>query len=189
MATRPIELEEYKKVVELLVNGFEYEVDGVKKIFNPNKQTALALQLEANLGLRIGDVLELKINNFKNNKLEIREDKTNKLQYRNVNVNIVNSIMQYALNNNIKADDKLFKIGVRAIQKQLKIVCQYLGLENISTHSFRKLYAVTIYENNGHNIELLKELLNHTSIATTQRYIRVSQQSIDKASEEVNFML
>ncbi|AAK80757.1 site-specific recombinase XerD [Clostridium acetobutylicum] len=59
------------------------------------------------------------------------------------------------------------RLSVRAIQKALKIVTDYLGLEYISTHSFRKLYAVTAYEANGNNIELVKELLNHTSIATT----------------------
>jgi site-specific recombinase XerD len=80
------------------------------------------------------------------------------------------------------------KISVRAVQKQLKIVTDYFGLDNISTHSFRKMYATTVYEDNGHNLELVKELLNHTSIATTQRYIRVSQQAIDKASARVNFM-
>ena len=46
-----------------------------------------------------------------------------------------------------------------------------------------------VYENNNNNIELVKELLNHTSIATTQRYIRVSQQVINKASKDVNFMM
>jgi len=59
---------------------------------------------------------------------------------------------------------------------------------NISTHSFRKLYATTIYEQNQHNLELVKELLNHTSIATTQKYIRVSQQAIDKASASMDFI-
>ena len=44
------------------------------------------------------------------------------------------------------------------------------------------MYATLQYELNNNNIELIKELLNHSSIATTQRYIRVSQQAINKAS-------
>jgi len=188
MADRPIEINEYKKVIELITNGFQYKADNKDKTFRPNKQLALALQLQASLGLRIGDVLELKVSSVKGGKLEIREDKTDKLQYRDINANVVNAIMQYALDNKLNSIDKLFNIGVRAIQKQLKIVCDYLQLENISTHSFRKLYAVTVYENNNNNIELVKELLNHTSIATTQRYIRVSQQAINKASKDINFM-
>ena len=45
------------------------------------------------------------------------------------------------------------------------------------------MYATIQYEANNNNIELVKELLNHSSIATTQRYIRVSQKEINKASK------
>jgi integrase len=185
MATRPIELHEYQEVIKLLLNGFTKK-DG--NIFRPNKQIALALQLQASLGLRIGDVLSLRVNNFKNGKLEIKEDKTDKLQYRDINSNVYNYIKDYAIDNTLAQTDKLFKIKVRVVQNQLKLITDYLGLDNISTHSFRKMYATTVYENNNHNLELVKELLNHTSIATTQRYIRVSQQAINQASAGVNFI-
>lgn len=182
MATRPLEVNEYKKIIELLNNGFNYMLEGKEKVFRPNQQIAIALTLQANLGLRIGDVLELKVSSFKGDKLEIREDKTDKLQYRAINPNITNLVKDYAIDNNLGKQDKLFNIGVRVVQKQLKIICSYLELENISTHSFRKMYATLQYEANNHNLELIKELLNHSSIATTQRYIRVSQEAINKAS-------
>ena len=72
MITRPLEKEEYKKIMELLDSGFTYTEDGKEKTFRPNQQIALALSLQANLGLRIGDVLSLKVSNFKVNKLEVR---------------------------------------------------------------------------------------------------------------------
>jgi integrase len=173
------------QIIELFLNGFTNKDDS---IFRPNKQIALALQLQASLGLRIGDVLNLRVNNFRNGKMEIREDKTDKLQYRDINKNVYDYIKDYAIEIKLSTTDKLFNVGVRAIQKQLKIICDYLGLENISTHSFRKLYATTIYETNNHNLELVKELLNHTSIATTQRYIRVSQTEINRASSDIDFI-
>lgn len=190
MKTRPLEISEYKNIINLMTTGFTYRaVEGQEKIFRPNIPIALALQLQASLGLRIGDILDLKLSNFKNGKLEIKEDKTDKLQYRDIDVSIIQAIYNYALDNNIKQNDKLFNIGVRAVQKQLKIICDHLELQNVSTHSFRKMYAMYVYENNNNNIELVKELLNHTSIATTQRYIRVSQQVINKASKNVNFIM
>lgn len=189
MATRPLEVQEYQEIINLMIEGFNYVVEGKHKTFRPNHRIALALQLQASLGLRIGDVLALRLRNFKNGKLEIKEDKTDKLQYRDIDTGITNAIYQFVLDNGIKKDDKLFNIGIRAVQKQLKIVVDHIGLDNISTHSFRKLYAVTVYENNNNNIDLLKELLNHTSIATTERYIRVSQQAINKASKDINFMV
>lgn len=190
MKTRPLEFNEYKNIINLMKEGFTYrDIKEREKIFRPNLSISLALQLQASLGLRIGDILDLKLSNFKNGKLEIKEDKTDKLQYRDIDVSIIQAIYNYALDNNIKQNDKLFNIGVRAVQKQLKIICDYLELRNVSTHSFRKMYAMYVYENNNNNIELVKELLNHTSIATTQRYIRVSQQAINKASKDVNFMM
>lgn len=185
MATRVLEISEYKQIIDLLLNGFTAKDNSISR---PNKQIALILQLQSSLGLRIGDVLSLKVNSFRNGKMEIVEDKTDKLQYREINSNVYNHIKDYALDNKLSPSDKLFDVGVRAVQRQLKIVCDYLGLENISTHSFRKLYATTAYEQSGNNLELVKELLNHTSIATTQRYIRVSQKEIDKASANIDFM-
>jgi integrase len=185
MATRPLELGEYKTIIKLFQTGF---VNNDGTIFRINKQAALALQLQASLGLRIGDVLSLRVNNFRNGKLEIREDKTDKLQYRDINSNVYNYIKDYAIDNKLSQTDKLFNVKPRAVQKQLRIIAKYLGLSNIATHSFRKMYATIVYENNNHNLELVKELLNHTSIATTQRYIRVSQQAIDRASADMDFI-
>lgn len=189
MATRPIEINEYQNIINSLNSGFKYEFQNRERIFRPNIQISLILQLQASIGLRVGDVLNLQLSNFKNGKLEKTEKKTGKLQYREINSSVINAIYNYAMENDKKSNDKLFTIGVRAVQKQLKIVVDYLELENIGTHSFRKLYAVTIYEDSNNNIELVKELLNHSSIATTQRYIRVSQQAINQASKNINFMI
>ena len=182
--TRPLTMEEYKDVMECIINGFEYTENGKIKMFRPNYQLYIALALESNLGLRISDIKRLTLNNFKNGKLEITEKKTGKQQYRNVNAAIINLVQSYVIEKRLRMDEELIKVTDTAIQKQLRIVCKHLNLDNISTHSFRKLYATTQYENNNNNIELVKELLNHSSIATTQKYIRVSQEQIDKASQE-----
>ena len=190
MADRPLEFEEYKQIMNLINEGFKYFEDNKEKTFRPNSKLYLALTLQANLGLRIGDVLSLTPNNFRMGKLIITEDKTDKMQNREVNPQIIELVKDYAIEEGIKPNDKLFnRLGVRAVQKQLKIITNYLGLENISTHSFRKMYAVNVYEQNNNNIELVKELLNHTSIATTQRYIRVKQKEINAASKKVNLII
>ena len=186
MATRPLEINEYKQILKLLTTGFTYTDDKGKHIFRPNNKVKLACILEANLGLRISDVIRLTPNNIKGNKLSIIERKTGKLQYKTINPTIALLIKDYIIENNIKSDESLINISEKAIQKQLRIISKYLQLENVSTHSFRKLFASSQY-NNTKNIYLVKELLNHSSIATTQRYIRLSQNEIDKVSE--NFLL
>ena len=187
-AARPLEYDEYMTIITLCQKGFTYKDEyGVKHIFRPNKQLAMAFILQANLGLRISDVLKLKPSTFKNDKLEVIEKKTGKLQYRSINRNLKELIYEYALENNIKSNDYLIQVKVRAIQKQLSIIANYLNLTNISSHSFRKLFGVTVYNQTNGNIELLKELFNHSNISTTQRYIKVSQKQIDEISSSIDF--
>ena len=63
----------------------------------------------------------------------------------------------------------------------LKKAVDYLGYNDISTHSFRKFYATNIYINNNYDIMLVKELLQHASIETTQRYIGIGSEQLEKA--------
>lgn len=182
---RPLEQSEYTQIISLLQTGFTTHT-GNK--FRPNEQIALAFQLQASLGLRIGDTLKLKVSNFRNGKLEQKEEKTDKLQYRDINPAISERVKDYALSKGLKPTDKLFDISTRGIQKQLGIITNYLALENIGTHSFRKMYATWQYETSGNDIHAVKELLNHTSVSTTQKYIRVSQQRINELSAKACFL-
>lgn len=187
-AARPLEREEYERIISLCKTGFTYSDEyGTPHIFRPNKQLGMTFILQATLGLRIADVMKLKPVTFKNDKLEIIEKKTGKLQYRTINKNLKELIYEYAMENDIKSNDYIIKVTVRAIQKQLDIITKYLGLSNISSHSFRKLFGVTVYNQTNGNIELLKELFNHSDISTTQRYIKVSQKEIDEVSSSIDF--
>jgi len=62
-------------------------------------------------------------------------------------------------------------------------VADYLGYENIGTHSFRKFFATEIYLNNDYNIILVQQLLQHSSVAVTQKYIGITSEMQEKALE------
>lgn len=186
-AARPLEKEEYDNIMSLCKSGFKYDDNGKIRTFRPNEQLAMTFLLQANLGLRISDVLKLTPSALKNDKLEIIEKKTGKLQYRDINKNLKGIIYEYALEHNIKPDECIIKLKRRGVHKQLSIITNYLKLMNISSHSFRKLYSMTVYNATDGDIELLKELLNHSSIATTQKYIRRTQQEINKVSSSIDF--
>lgn len=176
--------EQYKLIINTIREGF---IDN-NKPFRPNNRLATILVLQANLGLRIGDILNLKLNSFVRDgsryRLDIVEQKTSKTRTFTVPLEIYNFIKLYVLENGIKSTAKIFPISERAVQKQLKLVVEHLGLSNnISTHSFRKYYATEIYINNNYNIALVKELLQHSSVSTTQRYIGVGQQELEQAIE------
>ena len=76
---------------------------------------------------------------------------------------------------------RLFDLSELQIQKHLQAACEYLGLDGISTHSFRKYFAIQIYINNGYNIELMRQLLQHSSTPVTQKYIGIQQKQVEDA--------
>lgn len=136
-----------------------------------------------NTGLRVGDVLRLKKRSFKDNFLYLKEQKTGKVQHRKVNGELIQKIEEYCFEKGIEDEDKLFNIKVRWVQRYIQIIAQILGMKEISTHSFRKTYAHFQYINNHCNIELVRKLLNHSSVAVTQRYLGITDEEVNLASE------
>lgn len=175
--TNTLTTEQYKEIILALKEGFS----GCR----PNERIATALVLEGNLGLRISDILRLRLSDIVRDgdryRLSIIEQKTGKQRDFTVPLVLKQYIENYCLRNNIRRNETIFPITERAIQKQLSIVCDYLGYEGISTHSFRKWYATEIYKANGYDIALVQRLLQHSSASTTQRYIGIEPQRIEQA--------
>lgn len=178
--------ESYKKIIETMKAGFIYQDQGGReKRFNPNNKIATALVIEANLGLRISDILALRLKDIVRDgnryRLDISEQKTGKIRNFTVPGEIYRYLENYTLKNNIKPTARIFDLSERAIQKQLKIVADYLKLDGIGTHSFRKFFATQVYLDNDYNIELVRTLLQHSNSAITQRYIGIQQKDVEDA--------
>lgn len=171
--------EQYREIIQTMKSGFS----GAR----PNNRIATALMLEANLGLRISDILRLRlcdiVKDGERYRLSITEKKTGKERVFTVPLTLYNFIRLYCIDNGIAPDKEMFPITERAIQRQLALVCDYLGISGVSTHSFRKFYATEIYKNNGYNIALVQHLLQHSSTAVTQRYIGIQQREVEAAIE------
>lgn len=182
--------DQYQTIISTIKAGFIYKDNqGTEHKFRPNNQLATILSLETLLGIRISDIINLKLNSIvkdgNNYRLDITEQKTGKKRTFKVENNIYSFIQDYAIENGKKKTEQLFTISERAVQKQLKIVADYLGIENISTHSFRKLFATTVYTDSNHNIELVRELLQHSSTVTTQRYIKANTKEVETALNNI----
>lgn len=176
-ATKALSTDQYKDIIQTMKTGFS----GCR----PNERIATALVLEGNLGLRISDIVKLRLSDIVRDgdryRLEIVEQKTGKRRVFTVPLVIEQYIENYCLRNGIKTTERMFPITERAVQKQLKVVCEYLGFTGISTHSFRKWYATEIYKNSDFDIALVQRLLQHSSAAVTQRYIGIEPQRIEEA--------
>ena len=151
-----------KKSLALTKEQYENLIGSMRKggnTFRANDRIATALVLEANLGLRIGDILKLRLQDIVLDggryRLDITEEKTQK--------------------------KRIFTVPQPIYQKYLAKVTSELGYPNIGTHSFRKFFATEIYVNNNYNIILVQQLLQHSSAAITQRYIGISSKELEDA--------
>jgi len=169
--------------------------------FRPNKTIAMALRLEANLGLRLSDIVPYTDKHGKAHHglrlcdivreagryhLSIAEVKTGKPRTFTVPQELYSYIQGYCIDNGIGKTDPICPVSERRVQKYLESVCSTLDsvdepFINISTHSFRKFYATDIYVNNGYDIVLVQKLLQHSSPAITQRYIGIDPQQVETA--------
>lgn len=151
----------------------------------PNPGIAMALRIEANLGLRIEDVLLLRpmdlIKEGSTYRLNIREKKTDKIRRFPVSDQFADCLLDYCALHKIERSEPIIKVKERMIQRQLALAVDYLGIEgNIGTHSFRKFFATSIYQA-GHDIILVQRALQHSSVAITQRYIGFIGEDLEKA--------
>jgi len=179
---KPCTPEQYKTLTEVIYSGCGDSIQ-------PNPRIATLLVVEANTGLRIGDVLSLRRSSFVETgngyRFNIIEEKTGKSRTFPIQKPLYDFLMDYAKQENIEDDEPFFQLTVRAVQKHLKKVCDYLGYTNISTHSFRKYFGTEVYAKSGCNIELVRRLYQHSSAAVTARYIGVTDKQIDDALNNI----
>ena len=65
------------------------------------------------------------------------------------------------------------KLTTRNLHRDIKVVGKKLSITGVrfSAHTFRHTFAV-MYLRNGGNLEFLRRILGHTSLTTTQKYLR-----------------
>ena len=76
-------------------------------------------------------------------------------------------------------------IGVQAVSNILKEAANYFGLYDIYAHSMRKTYAYKIYIESKNDITAVKELLGHSSIEETKRYIGLDREKYHQYSKSL----
>ena len=161
-----------------------------------NKRDYMLFVVGINVGLRVGDLLQLKISDviedngkFKD-KIVIDEEKTDKTRYFKLNDSAKESIQIYL--DSLKSydmNDYLFRsrkgnepLRVDSTHKLIKNTLRDLNIKgNFGTHSLRKTWAYHTYMNNSSNprtLATLQKALNHSSQDVTLRYIGIEQEEI-----------
>lgn len=189
--TNSLTQEEYTAFIRTALEGFSYtDENGKAHKFRPSERLVMILQTEAVTFMRIGDVLNMTLNSIVKDgnayRLNVTEQKTGKTRRFEVSKDLYTALREYAINRGIKRTERLFPVTERSVQKQIGIIADHLGMTNVSTHSFRKTAATTLYETSGYDIELVREMLQHSSTVTTQRYIARSSKMIKEASKRAS---
>lgn len=161
-----------------------------------NKRDYMLFVVGINVGLRVGDLLQLKIGDVINSngkfkdKIVIDEEKTDKTRYFKLNDSAKESIEVYLDSlKDYDMNDYLFRsrkgnepLRVDSTHKIVKNTLRELNIKgNFGTHSLRKTWAYHTYMNNSSNPRILATLqkaLNHSSQDVTLRYIGIEQEEI-----------
>ena len=169
---------------------------------NGNKRDPLLLRFGLNTGLRINDILRMKVkylfhpDGTLKEYLDLFESKTIKRRNRRLKQIKLNSVIRPELESYVKfyglePEDWIFfslKNPANPIDRFrayliLKDAAEKSGITKFGTHSMRKTLAYNIYMQTK-DLALVMRMLNHTDQKFTLRYIGIDQCNIDEAYEE-----
>lgn len=162
------------------------KIELVKRILKEHgSRDFLMFLLGINCGLRISDILKLRVGDVLNKSyIEVREQKTKKYKKFPIANSFKSALKDYIIGK--KPEEWLFSSqkGDRPITRVqayriISQACQEAGITTrIGTHTLRKTFAYHFYKEKK-DIALLQSLLNHSSPAITLRYIGINQDIID----------
>ncbi len=147
MRTRPITPAELRKLLKLLPDA-----------------SALAVRISADTGLRIGDILAIRSGDLAPVML-VTERKTGKSRRVRLRPATLKAAKAYAAH----GCDRLIPHAPSTIYRQIRRAATELGMEHVSMHSIRKLYARQYCR--AHGLAATQHELQHDYLSTTMLYV------------------
>lgn len=155
------------------------------------------IALFLNCGMRLSELCGINLSDIKENRLKLL-GKGNKERIVYLNTTCLTAIENYLhvldSGKKIKRVDKnaLFlnrngkRISPRRVEQIVEECLKKADLDGmgISPHKLRHTAATLLYQDAGVDIRVLKELLGHESLSTTEIYTHVSNKQIEEASKK-----
>jgi site-specific recombinase XerD len=170
------------------------QIDAVKSYLKSrNLRDCLLFVLGINSGLRISDLLLLKISDIKTkDRIVIREKKTGKMKDFPISDTCKKTINEYLTNINNesgwlfkskKGDQPITRVQAYRIMNQ---AARAVGIkEAIGTHTLRKTFGYWAYKS-GADITRIQKLLNHSAPSVTLSYIGITKDELDNIYINLN---
>lgn len=170
------------------------KIEGMKVTLAKNgTRDYILLVLGINTGLRISDILNLKVSDVKDRThIVIKEQKTEKNKRFLINTMLRQEIDKYI--EGMGENDYLFK-SREGVNKPITRVQAYrilnsagakVGLTEIGTHTLRKTFGYWHYKQYK-DVAILQDIFNHSAPSVTLRYIGINDDIKDETI--VNFYL
>ncbi|MBW9323331.1 site-specific integrase [Enterococcus casseliflavus] len=156
------------------------------------KRDYLIMAIGIKTGLRISDILNLKVSDVKNKtQTEIIEIKTGKKRTMHLK-SLTSNIIDYLNTEHDGESEWLFPsptdisrhLASHQYYKILQKTADNLGLDYIGTHTLRKTFSYFFLKQNKGDIITLMKILNHSSQAVTLRYAGIEEEDIKAKLED-----
>ena len=197
LETNPALMLEAPKVKQSLPKHLTLEdsLELLQSVDGPNqKRDYCILTLFLNCGLRLAELCSLNLGDIKPDGTMTVTGKGNKERLVYLNSACMNAVQEYLPlrpSDDIHAADRnaLFisrnhrRISPKTVQHIVKTYLEKAGLgdRGFSTHKLRHTAATLMYQHGQVDIRVLKDILGHSNLGTTQIYTHVSDQQIKNA--------
>jgi integrase/recombinase XerD len=128
-------------------------------------------------GSRIGEVLSLQVSDIGSDRITIRAENT-KMKKARV-ASLVGALKPFLAAYQAPPSGYLFPahhngkgdhLSRQGADRVLRLACDRVGLEGVSTHSFRRSFATNLHAQ-GYPLAKIARLLGHSSATMTARYV------------------
>lgn len=168
------------------------KIDAMKEILKArNDKYYVMFMIGINSGLRVSDILKLRVKDVKDRDISIYEKKTGKYKQFRVTKPLRECLDEYIKEKNLKDDDYLIPSRqgdhgpITTVQAYmvLREAGEAVGLKDIGTHTMRKTFGYWHYKQ-FHDVAMLQRIFNHASPSVTLRYIGVTQDEINATYDQ-----
>lgn len=159
-----------------------------------NERNYIMFMLGIHTGLRISDILCLRVRDVKGTHITLKENKKGKNNRLLIVSELKRALRRYISG---KPDDEYLiksrKGKNKPIRREtayaiLNEAARHFGIKEIGTHTLRKTFGYHFYQDSK-DIAALQDILNHTDPDYTLRYIGVNQDGRDFAMRRFKYKL
>jgi len=172
--------------------------DEIKRLINSinNKKSKLMISLMYAAGLRVSELVNLKIENLDMDEKigHIRQAKGKKDRIFNIPSFLFKKLKKQIQNQKKINSDFLFsgpkgKLSPRNLQKIVNKAAKKANItKKVSCHTLRHSFATHLLES-GTDIRKIQELLGHANLSTTQIYTHISTEEIKKIRSPLDSLM